>query len=342
MSQLGYMVIAIGISEYELSIYHLVNHAYYKGLLFISVGVIIHTMNDEQDIRRLGGLIRRLPFTYITILIGSLSLMGIPYMTGNYSKEMIIEIAYNNNKIESYIGYILGILSVICTTIYTIKIIRWSLIEIPGSRKVIKGVIEEPVRGMYIPMIILSILSIINGYLIKDMIIGIGNNIYTNSINILPKIKRVEVLENNIIGIITKNIPIIIIIIIILLNLIKRRIEIKNLINKRDRRRVIEYIIKGMEIDIIYNNIIIKNIYRLGKIIGKRIDKGILEIIIAYRLIEKIKERSKKIGSLDNGNIYKLIINIIMGIILLDNLNIIEWIIIIIIGILKENKKEIR
>lgn len=233
--------------------------------------------------------------------------MGVPYMTGNYSKEMIIEVAYNNYKLETYVGYILGMIGVVSTTIYTIKIIRYVLIEEPSTRRVIRGEIEEPRRGMYIPMIILSVLSIINGYMLKEVVIGIGNEIYGNSIKIIPeKIKRIETIESTWIEIVIKNLPIIIIIGIIGINIVKRRIEVKEIIEEGGRlrvregirrlRRVIEYITKGMELDNIYNNIVLREIYKQGKIIGKRIDKGILEIIIANGMIGRLKERSKEIG----------------------------------------------
>jgi NADH-ubiquinone oxidoreductase chain 5 len=93
-SQLGYMVFICGLSNYSLSLFHLTNHAFFKALLFLSAGSIIHAMSDEQDIRRFGGLLKILPFSYIMLLIGSLSLMGIPFLTGFYSKDVIIEIAF--------------------------------------------------------------------------------------------------------------------------------------------------------------------------------------------------------------------------------------------------------
>jgi NADH-ubiquinone oxidoreductase chain 5 len=93
-SQLGYMVFICGLSNYSLSLFHLTNHAFFKALLFLSAGSIIHAMSDEQDVRRFGGLLKILPFSYIMLLIGSLSLMGIPFLTGFYSKDVIIEIAF--------------------------------------------------------------------------------------------------------------------------------------------------------------------------------------------------------------------------------------------------------
>jgi len=95
-SQLGYMLFACGISNYNIGLFHLMNHAFFKALLFLSAGSIIHAMSDEQDIRKLGGLIKSLPFTYSMMLIGSLSLLGFPFLTGFYSKDAILEIAYAN------------------------------------------------------------------------------------------------------------------------------------------------------------------------------------------------------------------------------------------------------
>jgi NADH-ubiquinone oxidoreductase chain 5 len=95
-SQLGYMLFACGISNYSTGLFHLINHGFFKALLFLSAGSIIHALSDEQDMRRYGGLIRSLPFTYSMILIGSLSLMGFPFMTGFYSKDAILELAYGS------------------------------------------------------------------------------------------------------------------------------------------------------------------------------------------------------------------------------------------------------
>jgi len=99
-SQLGYMVFACGISSYSASIFHLFNHAFFKALLFLSAGSVIHAIGDEQDLRKMGALIARQPYTYTMILIGSLSLMGFPFLTGFYSKDAIIEMAYGTYTVE--------------------------------------------------------------------------------------------------------------------------------------------------------------------------------------------------------------------------------------------------
>jgi NADH-ubiquinone oxidoreductase chain 5 len=93
-SQLGYMIFACGLSQYTLSLFHLTNHAFFKALLFLSAGAVIHAVAHEQDLRRFGGLVKILPYTYAMILIGSCALMGIPFLSGFYSKDVILELAF--------------------------------------------------------------------------------------------------------------------------------------------------------------------------------------------------------------------------------------------------------
>jgi len=102
-SQLGMMFVAIGLSSYNVALLHLVSHAFFKAALFLSAGVIIHAMGDQQDFRRLGGLIKVLPFTYTIVFIASLSLAALPFLSGFYSKDLIIELAYGQ---FSHFGYI--------------------------------------------------------------------------------------------------------------------------------------------------------------------------------------------------------------------------------------------
>ena len=104
-SQLGYMVFACGLSSYALSLFHLSNHAFFKALLFLSAGAVIHAISSEQDMRRLGGLLRLLPYTYGMFLIGSLALMGFPFLTGYYSKDLILEVVASTLTIVGYYAY---------------------------------------------------------------------------------------------------------------------------------------------------------------------------------------------------------------------------------------------
>jgi len=104
-SQLGYMVFACGLSSYSVSLFHLSNHAFFKALLFLSAGAVIHSLSSEQDLRRFGGLLQLLPLTYVMFLIGSLALMGFPFLTGFYSKDLILEIAASTITLPGTFAY---------------------------------------------------------------------------------------------------------------------------------------------------------------------------------------------------------------------------------------------
>ena len=104
-SQLGYMAFACGLSNYSASFFHLVNHGFFKALLFLSAGSIIHGFSDEQDLRRMGGLGKLFPITYCMFLVGSLALMGFPFLSGFFSKDVILETAFAHYTISGFFAY---------------------------------------------------------------------------------------------------------------------------------------------------------------------------------------------------------------------------------------------
>jgi len=186
-SQLGYMVFACGLSNYHVGVFHLANHAFFKALLFLGAGCVIHAVGDEQDMRKMGGLAKILPFTYGMMLIGSLSLMGMPFLTGFYSKDVILEVAYGNYTTSGRFAYILGTMAAFLTAFYSMRLLYLTFLSKPnGYRVLITGAHEAPIR-MALPLFILAIPSIFIGYLTKDMIIGLGSDFWQGSIFIQPK-----------------------------------------------------------------------------------------------------------------------------------------------------------
>ena len=117
------MVLSCGLSLYNISLFHLFNHAFFKALLFLSMGSIIHAMADEQDFRKMGGLIKLLPFTYVMVLIGSLALMGFPFLTGFYSKDFILEFTFARFTIQSVFLYFLGVFAAFFSAYYSTRLI---------------------------------------------------------------------------------------------------------------------------------------------------------------------------------------------------------------------------
>nr|YP_654380.1 NADH dehydrogenase subunit 5 [Pavona clavus]ABG02354.1 NADH dehydrogenase subunit 5 [Pavona clavus] len=166
-SQLGYMVVACGVSHYSIGLFHLMNHAFFKALLFLSAGSVIHALSDEQDIRKMGGLIRSIPLTYIMVVIGSLSLMGLPYLTGFYSKDLILELAFEQYYLT--FAYWLGGFSALLTALYSIRLVYLTFLSNTNSRKAIFRRVHEGSWNLVLPLVSLAFGSLFVGYLVKEV-----------------------------------------------------------------------------------------------------------------------------------------------------------------------------
>ena len=173
-SQLGYMFFACGFSNYNIAIYHLFNHAFFKALLFLGAGIIIHSLFDEQDMRKMGKLIYILPISYISMLIGALSIMGVPFLTGFYSKDLILELTFSRLIINAEFIYFLGSLTAMFTAIYCAKIIMQVFILGENYNNLILKVQENSFIMLFC-IIMLTIFSIFIGYLMSDLLIGKGS-----------------------------------------------------------------------------------------------------------------------------------------------------------------------
>lgn len=180
-SQLGYMVTACGLGQFNYAFFHLVTHAFFKSLLFLSAGSIIHTMGGEQDIRKMGFLRNVLPLTYVALTVASLALSGVPYLSGYYSKELIICSAFvNDTLVGTYSGTLL-IIAAIFTSAYSAKLLYFVFFiknkdTVNSLRFYHKENSETTLVFQTLPLLLLSIMSIFGGYLFKEPIAGIGSN----------------------------------------------------------------------------------------------------------------------------------------------------------------------
>lgn len=315
-SQLGYMVFACGISSYSVSLFHLMNHAFFKALLLLSAGSVIHAISDEQDMRKMGGLVKIIPFTYVLILIGSLSLMGIPFLTGFYSKDVILELAFANYHIYSNFSYWLGTISAFFTSFYSFRLILLTFFNKTNALKhTIVNMHDAPVI-MMIPLIILVIGSIFIGYLTKDMIIGMGTNFWGNSLFTLPQ--NLYILESEFIPYYIKAIPVLFSITGALLSYFLYT-HFSNLLNKVTisavGRKLYTYLNKKLYFDILYNEYIVKKLYYFGYNISfKVLDRGIIEIIGPYGLSSIILKLSNKLSKFQTGYIYNYAFILFIGV----------------------------
>ena len=183
-SQLGYMFFATGVGAYNIAMFHLFTHAFFKALLFLGAGSVIHAFKDEQNIEKMGAVWKKLPYTYTLMLIGTLALTGFPFLSGFYSKDAIIEFAYLRDNTVGYYAAGIGIFTAVLTSIYS-----WRLLfktfhgEYKNENIKIDETHESPIV-MLIPLILLSIGAIFSGFIFKDLFIEVWNenNFWQNSI----------------------------------------------------------------------------------------------------------------------------------------------------------------
>jgi len=203
-SQLGYMIFISGLSHYSVSMFHLANHAVFKALLFLSAGCIIHGMSDEQDLRKMGGLIHIFPVSYIMVLIGSLALVGTPFLTGFYSKDCILELAFAKHNFLGNFCYFLGCSAAFCTSFYSFRLIFLTFVNPTNTfKKYIENAHEAPIK-MIVPLVILGFGAIFYGFFTRDLVIGLGS-LYYNSVT--TNFYNFNIIDSEFLNSIIKNIP---------------------------------------------------------------------------------------------------------------------------------------
>ena len=181
-SQLGYMAFACGLSKYHVSFFHLANHAFFKALLFLSAGCVIHAMADEQEMRRMGGLLSSLPFTYAMMLLGSLALMGTPFLSGFYSKDAILEYAAVHYMVTGSFTLWLGVLAAFCTSFYSFRLAYMTFLNNTNAFRQSVEHIHDAAPIVLFALCPLALGSIWSGYFGSDMLLGVGTPFWGNAI----------------------------------------------------------------------------------------------------------------------------------------------------------------
>ena len=287
-SQLGYMVMVCGISNYLTSLFHLMNHAFFKALLFLSAGSIIHAVKDEQDMRKMGGLIKSIPLTYIMILIGSLSLMGFPYLTGFYSKDLILELIYDKYYIA--FAYWLGSFSALLTAFYSIRLIYMTFITNTNAKKENYLKVHESSINIMIPLLLLAFGSIFVGYLAKEIVLStIIPPIVSNIVKLIPLFFS---LFGAIFAFLVYNSSI--------ASKIWNPYYDQNLYHK-----IYTFFNSAWQFNYIINHFLILNIWRFGHFITYRvIDRGLLEILGPRGISKILIKLTQNISNLQSGMVF--------------------------------------
>ena len=318
MSQLGMMVIAVGLSSYNIALFHLVNHAFYKALLFLGAGAVIHAVADNQDFRKYGGLKPFLPLTYSVMLIASLSLVAFPFMTGFYSKDFILESAYGQFYFSSTVVYFIATIGAMFTTLYSVKVLYLTFLTNPNGPIVNYKHAHEGDIFMSLPLMVLAVFSIFFGYITKDIFIGLGSGFFAdNSIFIHP---THEIMLDTEFAVPTlfKLLPFVFTLSLSILAIILSEFIPTVLINFKLSRlgyNVFGFFNQRFFIELFYNRYITGLVLKLGGQTTKVLDKGSVELLGPYGLEKGLLSLSKNISSLDTGVVTSYALYILTGLI---------------------------
>ena len=308
-SQLGYMFFAAGVGAYHVAMFHLFTHAFFKALLFLGAGSVIHAFKDEQDIRNMGGIKKKLPYTYLFMLIGTLALTGFPFLSGFYSKDAIIEFAYLKNSSLGNYASTIGIFTAFLTSVYSWRLF-FKVFHGNFNNKLIKinETHESPI-SMLIPLIFLSIGAIFSGYFFKDLFIGNHNkDFWQLSIFFLNEIKH-------------ESIPLWFLLLTPILVLITIPISYYFYIVKPkildDIKKVnlplYNFLLNKWYLDELYEKIFVNPAKKIGSFFWKKGDVGIIDRFGPNGISKLVKIISNKTGRLQTGFIYDYAFVMLLG-----------------------------
>ena len=312
------MVIAVGLSSYNIALFHLVNHAFYKGLLFLGAGSVIHAVSDNQDFRKYGGLRPFLPLTYSVMLIASLSLVAFPFMTGFYSKDFILESAYGQFYFSSTVVYFIATIGAMFTTLYSVKVLYLTFLTNPNGPLVNYRQAHEGDIFMSIPLIILAVFSIFFGYITKEIFIGLGSGFFAdNGLFIHPS--HEIILETEFaVPTLFKLLPLIGTVSLSVIAIVLSEFLPKLLIHFKFSRfgyNIFSFFNKRFLIELFYNKYVTDLVLKLGGQTTKVIDKGSVELLGPFGLEKGLINLSKSIASLDTGVVTSYALYILIGLI---------------------------
>ena len=308
-SQLGYMFFAAGVGAYHVAMFHLFTHAFFKALLFLGAGSVIHAFKDEQDIRNMGGVRKKLPYTYVFMLLGTLALTGFPFLSGFYSKDAIIEFAYLKNSSMGNYAATIGIITAFLTSIYSWRLFFKTFHGPYNNKKILLSETHESPLVMLIPLFLLGIGAIFSGYFFKGTFIGHhSNEFWQGSIFFLNEIKHDAIplwflLTTPVLVLIA--IPISFYLYIISPKILE---DFKN-----TNMPLYKFLLNKWYIDELYEKIFVNPTKKIGSFFWKKGDIGIIDKFGPDGISKLIKIISYKTGRLQTGFIYDYAFVMLLG-----------------------------
>jgi len=308
-SQLGYMFFAAGIGAYHVAIFHLFTHAFFKALLFLGSGSVIHSLNDEQDIRNMGGLWKKMPYTWISMLVGTLALTGFPFLSGYYSKDAIIEFAYLSGSNIGYIAAGVGILTAFLTAIYSWRLIFKTFHGKFNNQKVSQSDAHESEAIIIIPLACLVLGSIFAGFLFKDFLIGHNfMDFWKSSIFFLKDVDHSHIPTWLLLAtplIVVLSIP------VAFYLYIKNKRILDNI--KLKNEKIYKFLLNKWYFDEIYEKIFVKPLKKLGSFLWKSGDEKTIDRYGPDGISKIIKLISNKAVKLQTGYVFDYAFVMLIG-----------------------------
>lgn len=316
-SQLGYIIFACGLSYYSVGIFHLLNHAFFKALLFLGAGSVIHGLSDEQDLRKIGGLRKILPFTYAIICIGSFSLIGLPFLSGFYSKDAILEVASSKYSIFGASAYVYGSLAAFCTSFYSLRLLYLCFLSTPNGYRPVISKAHESSFLLSFPLGLLAFPSMFSAYLLKDLYNGLGSPFWANAIYLSP----FNSVEPEFLNSFFKLLPLFLSILGAIFSYVLATQFYKFYYSFKVSffgRKFYTFLNRKWFFDKIYNDFISQSLINLSyHFTYKVVDRGLLEKLGSFGFSIFLKKTSFSVKSLHNGSFYGLALSISLGLLLL-------------------------
>ena len=309
-SQLGYMFFAAGIGAYNVAIFHLFTHAFFKALLFLGAGSVIHSLNNEQDIRKMGGIWRKLPYSWGLMIVGTLALSGFPFFSGFYSKEAIIEFAYLKGNTLGYYVVAIGIFTALLTAIYSWRLIFKTFHGTYENKELKIDSIHESPYVMLVPLIVLAIGSIFAGFFFKELFIGqyASNNFWSDSIKFLSPIST----DHPPLWIVYFTPVIVVLSIPIAYYLFVKNKDITNwLVN--ENKPLYNFLINKWYFDELYEYLFVRTFKRIGIFFWKNIDLKTIDRFGPDGISNLIKKLSVRAVKFQSGYIYQYAFIMLLG-----------------------------
>ena len=307
-SQLGYMFFAAGVGAYHIAMFHLFTHAFFKALLFLGAGSVIHAFQEEQDITKMGGVWKKIPYTMILMLIGTLALTGFPFLSGFYSKDAIIEFAYLKGTSIGYYTCSVGVFTAFLTAIYSWRLFFKTFFGEYNNKSIPIEKTHESPLVMIIPLIMLAIGALAAGYLFKELLIGNNSTFWGESILFLDYVK----LENIPFWLIIIT-PVVIIIAIPLSYYLY--VKDKKILDgvKNSNLPFYNFLLNKWYIDEIYDFILIKPLKKIGVFFWKKGDQDTIDRFGPDGISKVIKFISNKAVQFQSGYIYDYAFVMLIG-----------------------------